>query len=201
MIRDLDDTIKALLQTRAVPGSELAGADISFDVPDPTWRSKVLQLTVNCYLYDVRENAALRTHEGLMQRSADGKRAFRRRPPVRVDCGYCITSFSRAGAESVLDEHRLLTQVLTVLLKNPTIPADVLQGGLVGQVPPYPTVIALPDGVKNAAEFWRALDQHFKPSLNYVITLAMMLDALPAELPRVVETVAVDADDISKFPG
>src|SRR5260370_40669569 len=123
-------------------------------------------------MYGVREKAALRTDEGLMQRSADGKRAFRRRPPVRVDCGYCITSFRRASAESVLDEHRLLTQVLTVLLKNPTIPAHVLQRGLAGQVPPYPTVIALPDRVKSAADFWRAPEQHFQPSMNYVMTRA-----------------------------
>lgn len=199
MIRDLDDTIRELLHTRAPAGSELAGATISFDVPDDAWRQKVTTLTVNCYLYDVRENRALRTQEGLIERSADGTRAARRAPPVRVDCAYCITAFSRHNAISVADEHRVLTQALVVLLKHPTIPTGVLQGGLTTQIPPYPTVIAQPDGVKNAPEFWRALDQQLKPSLNYVVTLAIRLDTPAPPLSRVVETVEVDPKHIAEF--
>jgi hypothetical protein len=191
MIRDLDDTIQELLETRAPPGSELAGADISFDLPDADWRAGVNTLTVNCYLYDIRENRELRTTEPLLQRSPDGTRATRRQAPARIDCAYCITAWSPATDESVLEEHRLLSQVLKVLLQNPTIPADALQGGLVDQIPPYPTVIASPDGVKNQPEFWGALDQQLKPSLNYVVTLAMILDEPPAELPRVTEEVRV----------
>lgn len=191
MIRDLDDTIQELLETRAPPGSELAGADITFDLPDADWRAGVNTLTVNCYLYDIRENRDLRTVEPLLQRSPDGTRATRRQAPARIDCAYCITAWSPATDESVLEEHRLLSQVLKVLLQNPTIPAGVLQGGLVDQIPPYPTVIASPDGVKNQPEFWGALDQQLKPSLNYVVTLAMILDEPPAELPRVPEEVRV----------
>lgn len=191
MIRDLDDTIQELLKTRAPAGSELAGADISFDLPDADWRAGVSTLTVNCYLYDIRENLEMRTNEPPLQRSPDGTRAVRRQPPARIDCAYCITAWSPATDESVLEEHRLLSQVLLVLLRNPTIPSDVLQGSLVGQIPPYPTVIASPDGVKNQPEFWGALDQQLKPSLNYVVTLAMILDEAPAELPRVVEEVRV----------
>ena len=192
MIKDLDDTLQALLTDKAPPGSELAGATISFDLPDGDWRQQIDALTVNCYLYDIRENAMLRTREPLLERSDDRTRASRRRPPVRVDCAYCITAWSRAQNESVADEHRLLSQVLKVLLQHPTIPSDVLRGSLVDQIPPYPTVIALPDGVKNQPEFWGALDQQLKPSLNYVATLAMMIDEAPAELGRVVEGVTVE---------
>lgn len=201
MIRDLDDTIQALLETRAAPGSELSGADISFDLPDAEWRTGLTGLTVNCYLYNVQENRDLRTNEPLLQRSADGTQAARRRPPVRVDCAYCITAWSPATDESVLEEHRLLSQVLLVLLRNPTIPADVLQGSLVGQIPPYPTVIASPDGVKNQPDFWGALDQQLKPSLNYIVTLAMMLDEVPPPLTRVVDEVIVEAEHLDEFTG
>lgn len=203
MIRDLDDTIQELLDTRAPTGSELDGADISFDLPDADWRAGLETLTVNCYLYDVRENRDLRTNESLLQRSPDGTRAVRRRAPVRIDCAYCITGWSPATDESVLEEHRLLSQVLMVLLKNPTIPSGVLQGSLVDQIPPYPTVIASPDGVKNQPEFWGALDQQLKPSLNYVVTLAVMLDEAPAEaeMPRVVEEVIIEAENLEEFPG
>lgn len=192
MIRDLDDTLQSLLTDRAPPGSELSGATISFALPDSDWRQHIGNLTVNCYLYDVRENALLRSGQTLVQRSEDGSRASRRRPPVRIDCAYCITAWSRAQSESVADEHRLLSQVLLVLLKHPTIPADLLRGSLASQIPPYPTVIASPDGVKNQPEFWGALDQQLKPSLNYVVTLAMMVDEAPSELGPIVEDVAVE---------
>ena len=193
MIKDLDDTLQALLTDKAPPGSELSGATISFDLPDGDWRQQLDALTVNCYLYDIRENTMLRTREPLLQRSDDRTRASRRRPPVRIDCAYCITAWSLAQSESIADEHRLLSQVLRVLLQHPTIPSDVLRGSLVDQIPPYPTVIALPDGVKNQPEFWGALDQQLKPSLNYVATLAMMTDEAPDELGWAVEGITVEA--------
>lgn len=203
MIRDLDDTIRELLTTQASAGSELETADISFDLPDADWRAALDSLTVNCYLYDVRENRNLRTVEPPIQRSVDDTRAIRRQAPVRIDCAYCITAWSIATDVSIQEEHRLLSQVLLVLLRNPTISAAVLQGSLADQIPPYPTVIAAPDGVKNQPEFWEALDQQLKPSLNYVVTLVMSLDASPAEadMTPVVEKIEVDVDDISQAGG
>jgi hypothetical protein len=198
MIRDLDDTIEQLLQSRAPADSELAAATISFDLPDTQWRAGLEALTVNCYLYDIRENKELRTNEQPIQRSADLKRAIRRQAPVRIDCAYCITAWSPAADESILEEHRLLSQVLRVLLQHPTIPADVLQGNLVSQIPPFPTVIASAEGVKNQPEFWGALDQQLKPSLNYVVTLVMSLDDPPDQLMPVVEEVTVAVDDMSR---
>jgi hypothetical protein len=202
MIRDLDDTLQALLHTQAAPGSELASADISFEIPDSDWRGTLTKLTVNCYLYDIRENRELRTHEPRVLRSADGKRAIRRTPPVRVDCGYCITGWSPATSESVLEEHRLLSQVLAVLFRNPTLPAGVLQGSLATQIPPYPWLIAAPEGVKNPPEFWGALDQQLKPSLNYVVTLAFDLDPVVPEaaMPHVVTTLDIDAANMAEQP-
>ncbi len=196
MIRDLDATIQTMLDTLAAPGSELAGADISFDLPDAEWRGSLANLTVNCYLYDVRENLELRTNERLIQRSELGVPMALRRPPVRIDCTYCITAWSPATAESVLEEHRLLSQVLRLLLQNPTIPSGVLQGSLATQIPPYPRVIAAPDAIKNGPEFWGALDQQLKPSLNYIITLAMLLDDEPPEgtVLDLVQEVNVDAE-------
>jgi hypothetical protein len=198
MIRDLDETIRKLLTSHAVEGSELAGAEISFDLPDADWRNGLETLTVNCYLYDIRENRERRTNEQPIQRSADGARAVRRQAPVRVDCAYCVTAWSIAEEEPVLEEHRVLSQVLTILLSHPTLPTDVLVGHLVDQIPPYPTVIAAPDGIKNQPEFWGALDQQLKPALNYVVTLAYVLDEAPAPLPPAVSSVAVETDHMNE---
>lgn len=199
MIQDLDLTVQELLDTQAQAGSELESASISFDLPDSTWRSGLSTLTVNCYLYDIQENLERRRVEPLLQRSADGTGAVRRKQPARIDCAYCITAWSPATTVPVLEEHRLLWQVLEVLLKNPTIPPGVLQGSLVTQIPPFPTVIASADGIKNQPDFWGALDQQLKPSLNYVITLAMMLDQPPAQFTRVVDEVVVEPKHIEEF--
>lgn len=202
MIRDLDLTIRELLESQAVPGSELASAEIVFDLPDATWRGGLSALTVNCYLYDLRENPELRTMEPLMHRSADGTRAARLRPPARIDCSYCITAWSTATDDPVLEEHRVLTQVLRILLRNRTIPPAVLQGSLATQIPPYPTIIAAADGMKSQPDFWGALDQQLKPSLSYVVTLAMMLDDEPQEpdMTPVVTDVEVAERHMAELP-
>lgn len=185
MIRDLDDTVAAMLKNRAPAGSLLAGAQIKFDIPDSKWRQKLQKLTVNCYLYDVRESSDLRTLEPLLRRSADGLRAAKLRPPVRIDCGYSITAWSVAQTDPVLEEHRLLSQTLLVLLQNRRIVAADLKGSMVNQPRPYPTVIAMPDAAKNMPDFWKALDQELRPSLNYVVTLGMWLDPVPADTAMV----------------
>lgn len=199
MIRDLDNALQLLLQRYAPPGSLLENASISFDLPDAKWRSSLSGLTVNCYLYDIHENRELRTNESLTTRSADGRRAARLSPPVRIDCSYCITAWSTATSDAVLEEHRLLSQVLRTLLQHPTLPEDVLRDSLGTQLPAAPTLIASREGLRNQPEFWHALDQKLKPSLNYVITLAMLLEALPTDtsMTRVVDTVSVEADHLA----
>lgn len=189
-IGDLDTTIEQLLKQKAPEGSKLKElAEVSFDVPDADWRAGLRELTVNCYLYDVRQNPELRRHEPVVQRSADGNSVFRRAAPVRLDCTYCITAWSTADAESALEEHHLLSEVLLVLLRYPRIPPEVLQGSLAepGQIAPYPTAVAAADGIKNQPEFWGALDQQLKPSITYTVTLALFLEDEPAELPVVSE--------------
>jgi len=180
MIQHLDATIQKLLQDKAEAGSKLKAAQISFDLPDADWRAAHEELTVNCYLYDIRENHELRTHEPIVQRNGNTE-AARRRAPVRIDCAYCITAWSAMSGGTVpegavREEHELLGDVLKVLLKHPTIPEGCIPKDPPFAIPPYPTVIAAPDGVKNQPEFWGALDQQLKPSLNYVVTLALMLD-------------------------
>lgn len=202
MIRDLDDTIASMLKHRAPGGSELAGAEIKFDLPDSKWRQKLNKLTVNCYLYDVRENTELRTEEPVLRRSVDGTRASRLRPPIRVDCGYSITAWSVSNTDPVLEEHRVLSQTLLVLLQNRRIPQADLKGSMVNQPPPYPWVVAAPNAHENMPEFWRALDQELKPSLNYVVTLAMWLDPVPvdAALTPVVQAITVAAANLEEQP-
>lgn len=192
MIHDLDASIGKLLNTQSEPDSLLAGADISFDIPDTTWRDALDRLAVNCYLYEVHENVELRTYESVASRRNTGDElASYRSVPRRVDCAYCITAWSTASTDAVLEEHRILGQILKVLLKNPILPESVLEGDLKKQITPYPTVIASAEGMKNNPHFWSALGQQLKPSLNYIITLTMLLDDGAGAVSPVVNEIRV----------
>jgi hypothetical protein len=178
MIKDLDLTLKSLLTGEADPGSELSQANLSFAVPDEDWQKKGNKLDLNVYLYDIRENRELRTNERQVERNPDG-RVVQWLPPPRIDCSYIITAWNKAtsGAEdNELQEHRLLSQVLMVLLKNPFIPADYLQGLLVGQQPRMPMISAQPGRLTEPVEFWNTLNTPVRPSVHCIVTLSLDLD-------------------------
>ena len=53
---------------------------------------------------------------------------------MRVDFSYLVTAWSSESVpDRAEDEHRLLGEVMRVLLRHRTIPADVLQGELTAQ--------------------------------------------------------------------
>src|SRR5688572_2720411 len=58
VLDDLDETIKTVLRERG--GLPTAEVDIAFDAPDREWSGRINRPTVNCYLYDIRENLELR---------------------------------------------------------------------------------------------------------------------------------------------
>jgi hypothetical protein len=179
MIRDLDLTLKALLSGEAVPGSELSQTDTSFSIPDEQWQKKGNKLDLNIYLYDIRENRKLRSNEKLIQRNPDGSVSQKKSPP-RIDCAYIITAWNKTTAsndeDNELQEHRLLSQVLRVLLRNPSIPLEYLHGVLKGQEPGLPVVAAQQNGLPDAMEFWNALNSPARPSINCVITFSLDSD-------------------------
>ena len=195
MIRDLDDTIAELLKSRAIPLSELAKAEITFDLPAARWREEIYKFTVNCYLYDLREDPELRNLEPWLQRNEAEDKAARRLPPIAIDCAYSITAWAQeVRDQSIYHEHRLLSQALAVLVRYRELPADVLKGSLKemwNKRIHFRTAVARPDGIKNEPEFWGALDQPLKPSLNYVVTLPYMVDEEPQEMISIIK----DEDD------
>jgi len=178
MINDLDETIKHLLREHIPldPGE----VDVTFEVPDREWSSRISKPTLNCYLYDIRENRALRESDWIVERGEDNKTITRQRPPIRVDLSYLITAWT----QSPEDEHTLLWHTMAVLLRFPVLPEAVLQGRLREQTLPVRTQAAQPDGVlKSPGEFWTALENQLKPSLGYVVTLAMDREKLVAGPP------------------
>jgi len=193
MISDVDRTLENLFKSEF--GTALP-FDLSFAIPDksfsPVSNSKN---TLNCYLYDIREDRELRQVAPRMQQTASGF-LEKEYPPARIKLSYCLTSWSPAlvttGTPPAFDEHSLLSQVLQVLLKYPTLPEGVLVGMLVGQQPPLPTTAVLPDGIKNSSDFWNAIGGQLRPSLEYSVTIS--LNYQTKVTGPMVHTMQVDID-------
>ena len=195
MFNDLDDTIKEMLVEQAQ--LDASQVDISFDTPDREWASRLTRPTVNCFLYDVRENLELRKQSWDVQRMDNGNQSSRRKPPMRVAATYQITAWARARE----DEHRLLWRVLATLVKNVPLPVEVLKGDLVNQpVLPIPVKVAQEEDMpSNFADLWQALDNRIRPSITYSVTLALD-PAVEITTPLVLQPPTVRMDRMEPEP-
>lgn len=178
MIADLDATIRQLLiDELPVKNGEI---DISFEQPRREWSATISRPTVNLFLYDVRENNVLRQHqwERLVAERPNGSPsagasssdlAQLKRTPMRADCSYALTTWA-ADPE---DEHRLLTRCIVALFRFPVLPARRLIGSL--QSPPYAIQarVGLHDRLTEPSDLWNVLDNEMRPTVPYVITLAL----------------------------
>jgi hypothetical protein len=165
---DLDETIRQLL-IKQVP-LDLSEVDISFEAPDREWSGRLSRPTINCFLYDIRENLELRATDFEQMRNNGNGTLTTRRFPARIDATYQITIWARAPE----DEHQLLWRVLAVLFKNPILSEDVLQGGLKNQLLPTPTKIIQPNQARaNPAELWQSIDNRIRPALTYTVTVPL----------------------------
>lgn len=192
MIDDLDRAVEELLKRELSPGL-VEQVGISFAAPDSEFPpSSVTLPAVDLFLYDVRENLELRNTGWTVEHRDDGT-AWKRRNPVRVDCSYLITAWASEGSTTrALDEHRLLSEVMKVLLKHPTIPEVLLQGSLKGQEPPLPSSTLQPGRLQSVSEFWQALGGKPKAALNYTVTIGVFpQDTQVTERPVIDKTIKI----------
>jgi hypothetical protein len=181
---DLDESIRQLL-IRHVP-LDLAEVEVSFDAPDREWSGRLSRPTINCFLYDVHQNLELRESDRQLTRDDATRTVSRKKGPLRIDATYYLTVWARAPE----DEHRLLWRLLAAVARFPVLPNDVLSNGLQDQPFPLQTRVAMRDQTRTSAtDLWQALDNRVRPSLSYVVTLA--LDAsTPITSPIVLSRVA-----------
>jgi hypothetical protein len=178
MIRDLDASLKSMIQGEARPGSELASATISFGAPDKDWRGQGAGLELDMYLYRAIDNRELRSNARRRQFNADGS-VTDQAPDARIECSYIISAWNKgadvAGLEKEEQEHRLLSQVLYVLSRNPTIPSQYLVGLLANPEIPLPLIAAESEDMSAKPDFWSSLETYVRPSITCRITIAMDL--------------------------
>jgi hypothetical protein len=193
MLEDLDETIRQILVAEIpIKNGEV---EIAFDQPKREWSARLSRPTLNLFLYDVRENNVLRQHqwERLPGNGRDGQ-AHLKRMPFRVDCTYMLSSWATVPE----DEHRLLTRSLLALFRFPVLPDDRLVGGL--RNPPFEiqTRLASHDRLTNPAEVWASLDNEIRPSISYVVTLA--LDPWTEITSPVVSTLKLQSGQAHRLP-
>ena len=187
MFHDLDQTIRKLLEDAATPPS-LAGVDISFSAPDKAFTFN--QATLDLFLYGVHENRVLRDPVPILEFS--GGTISRRVPPLRVDCAYLVTAWSKQPeAAGVQEEHLVLAAALMKLSQFTTVPVAYLQSSILGQPFPVPMSVAQHDEGKSLGEFWSALGQSPRSSFHLVLTVAMDLGVAVVEGPPVTTSEVV----------
>lgn len=183
MIHDLDDTLKELL-VQKVPLDPNA-IDIKFEVPNKDdWNPKPNKPTINCFLYDIRENHELRSNERYLTRNGTTGTGTEKIAPTRIDLSYLITVWTT----DVADEHRLLGNILQTLLSYPILPTEVLKGQIANQSLPLRAWVSQPERTPNAWDFWGALDGRMKVGISYMITVAVEPFA-PVDVHLVTEKV------------
>ena len=161
---DLDDTLRRLLD-RELREHGFEGVHIVFDAPTSQWATALTVPTVNLFLYDLRESD---NRAGDWEDRRGNGKAQLHRPAIRLECTYAVTAWTRA----VEDEHRLLSQVLAILLAYPKLSQAPLTERLATAVAGQPPVTAKIGRARtqDKAEFWTSIGGRYHVSIEYVVT-------------------------------
>ena len=186
MFQDLDATLSTLIKSEL----GIPNITISFATPDDQFPPSSVSLpAIDFFLYDIQENMELRRSDWRVDRHENGNgptTASRRRPPVFVNCAYLVTAWpSESVPDPAADEHRLLGEVMKVLLRHKRLPADSLQGELAVQEPPLRVQVIRESHLQSLGEFWQAMGGKPKPALHYTVTIGVDVSE-PEDLGAVV---------------
>ncbi len=193
MFQDLDATLAALIANEL----SLPNITVSFATPDDQFPPSSVSLpAVDLFLYDVQENLELRRAEWVVEQHDNGT-ASRRRPPILVNCSYLVTAWpSESSPNPSQDEHRLLGEVMKVLLRHPRLPTDTLQGELAEQEPPLRAKVLRESYLQSLGEFWQAMGGKPKPALHYTVTISVDVST-PEDLGVVVSDKVITLEPMS----
>jgi hypothetical protein len=166
MLADLDESLRSLLKGE-LERHGFEGIEIAFDAPNREWSGQLSAPAVNLFLYDMRESEDDRPSGWTKQRVGD--EFVEGPPPLVMEISYAIT----AWAQAVEDEHRLLSQVLSLLYAYPTLPDDMLNARLGNGSQPLAITAKVGQAKGDKADFWTAVGGQYKASLDYVVRLSV----------------------------
>lgn len=180
MINDLDSTLEKIVYTVGkIPRNEV---DISFELPNREWSSRISRPTLNMWAYDLRENLRLRPNSGQVA-PLDNRTARVYQPPLRFDLSYWVSAWARR----VEDEHNLLWRGLAALKKTRVISPAQTEGNLRFSLIDLPVRVAEPSEQSvNVSDLWGVLDNSMKLGFQVIITMELDLEMV-VETPLVLE--------------
>lgn len=196
MIDAVDASLRALIERDALGGS---GVEVSFDAPSKAWAARRNSPTVDVYLYDIREDVERRPGQyEEIRRTVDGRDVVvdRRMPPRMFALSYLVSAWTQRAE----DEHRLLSALLSCLLRNPVLPV-VSAGTAPDSALPLRMTVALPGSKdRSASDLWGALGGELKPSLDLIVTVPVDPEARQEVGPLVTEEPVVRIRDRAAGP-
>jgi hypothetical protein len=166
MLADLDESLRGLLKGE-LERHGFEGIEIAFDAPTREWSGQLSSPAVNLFLYDLRESEEHRPSGWSKQRVGDD--FVEAPPPMVMEISYAIT----AWAQAVEDEHRLLSQVLSLLYAFPALPEEILNGRLRNGSQGLSIRAKVGQAKGDKADFWTAVGGQYKASLDYVVRLSV----------------------------
>ena len=187
-LADLDEALRTLLK-RELERQGFDGVDISFDAPSRDWSGKLTGPTVSLFLYDLRE-ARDQADVSPTERRGNG-RAVVTPPSLRLEATYAITAWSKA----VEDEHRLLSQMLSILHSYRELPADLRNGPRLAEAGTIETLVGRP--LEEKADFWTAVGGQYKPSIDFALRLSIASGAVLRRGPEV-RTQTIQAGSVDR---
>jgi hypothetical protein len=175
VIHEVDEAIRTLMNGARIGG---AGVELAFDAPTKEWASRRTTPTLDCYLYDIREELAPRGEREAVATVPE-------LPPPRY---YRLSYLVAAWTQRPEDEHRLLSGVLGLFSVLDRLPPSVLTGSLADLgLPAFVAIARPPADDRLVPEVWSALGGELKPSLDLVITAPMAPEAAAAAAGLVLE--------------
>ena len=188
MLADLDESLRGLLKGE-LERHGFEGIEIAFDAPTRDWSGQLSSPAVNLFLYDLRESEEHRPSGWTKQRIGD--EFVEAPPPMVMEISYAIT----AWAQAVEDEHRLLSQVLSLLYAFPTLPDEILNGRLRNGSQNMSIKAKVGQAKGDKADFWTAVGGQYKASLDYVVRLSVesgMKRAIPQVRTQTIRSRLLD---------
>ncbi len=164
MIDQLDDALRDFL-IRELPVRENE-VDIAFDQPKREWSARLSRPTINLFLRDIRENTKLRTPGPAFQDRRTGDMVSVLHHGLRFDLFYLVT----AWAKDPLDEHRILSRMLSALFRLRAVPEDILAEHVPGQENGVALKLAQYDTQGGVSDLWSVLDNELRPAIDMVAT-------------------------------
>jgi hypothetical protein len=189
MLADLDESLRGLLKGE-LERHGFEGIEIAFDAPTREWSGQLSAPAVNLFLYDLRESEEDRQSGWTRRRVGD--EFIESPPPMMMEVSYAIT----AWAQAVEDEHRLLSQVLSLLYAFPVLPQEMLNGRLRNGSQPMSIKAKVGQAKGDKADFWTAVGGQYKASLDYVVRLSVEAGSrrqIPQVRTQTIRTRMIDA--------